>query len=169
MEHCFDIVKFLLEECSGIDVNVTTDDSLHTPLHVAYLCGHTNIAKYLIQHGADMYAVDSDGYTPYEYMDGDPNCIKISEHLQNKRKIHHTPYSNEHCYYMRLANDGIDDVEAVSRTMEQFPSLKVDGPTQPHHDIDHASALKEFAQYTTKGPRDEPWRSHCAEDNIIKV
>jgi len=30
------------------------------------------------------------------------------------------------------------------KAMEQFPSLKEDGPTQPHHDIDHASASKEF-------------------------
>ena len=33
--------------------------------------------------------------------------------------------------------------------MEQFPSLKEDGPTQPHYDIDHASALKEFTQFIT--------------------
>ena len=33
--------------------------------------------------------------------------------------------------------------------MEQFPSLKEDGPTQPHHDIDHTSALKEFTHYIT--------------------
>ena len=33
--------------------------------------------------------------------------------------------------------------------MEQFPSLKEDGPTRPHHDIDHASALKEFTQFIT--------------------
>ena len=46
-------------------------------------------------------------------------------------------------------NIGIDTKEAVSLTMEQFPSLKEDGPTQPHHDIDHASALKEFTQYIT--------------------
>ena len=50
---------------------------------------------------------------------------------------------------MKLVNIGIDDKEAVSLTMEQFPSLKEDGPTQPHHDIDHASALKEFTQYIT--------------------
>ena len=41
---------------------------------------------------------------------------------------------------MKLINIGIDDGEAVSLTMEQFPSLKEDGPAQPHHDIDHASA-----------------------------
>ena len=147
--NCFDVVRFLLEECRGIDVNVTDDVYLYTPLHLAYLYGHTQIAQYLIQHGADVYAVDSDGHTPYEYIDGDPDCIETSEHTQNRRKIHHIPYSIEHCYYMKLFNIGIDEKEAVSVTMEQFPSLKEDGPTQPHHDIDHSSALKEFTQYVT--------------------
>ena len=148
--NCFDVVRFLLEECSGIDVNVT-DNDLYTPLHVAYryLYGHTQIAQYLIQHGADVYAVDSNGHTPYEYIDGDPNSIKDLEYVQNFRKIHHIPYSIEDCYFMKLFNIGIDNKEAVSLTMEQFPSLKEDGPTQPHHDIDHASALKEFTQYIT--------------------
>ena len=147
--NCFDVVSFLLEECSGIDVNVTTDDDyLNTPLHLAYIYGHTQIAQYLIQHGADVYAVDSDGHTPYEYIDGDPDAIKNSECMQSFRKIHHIPYSIEHCYYMKLVNIEIGEKEAVYLTMEQFPSLK-DGPTQPHHDIDHASALKEFTQFIT--------------------
>ena len=148
MFNCFDVVCFLLEECSDIDVNVT-DDDLYTPLHMAYLCGHTQIAQYLIQHGADVYAVDSNGCTPCKYIDGEPDLMNNSEDLQNLRKIHHIPFSIEHCYYMKLINIGIDDEEAVSLTMEQFPSLKEDGPTQPHHDIDHASALKEFTQYIT--------------------
>ena len=148
ISNCLDVVSFLSEECSGIDVNVT-DDYLYTPLHVAYLCGHTQIAQYLIQHGADVYAVDGNGHTPYEYIDGHPSFIEDSEYFQNRRKIHHIPYSIEHCYYMKLINIGIDEQEAVSLTMEQFPSLKEDGPTQPHHDIDHASALKEFTQFIT--------------------
>ena len=149
--NCFDVVCFLLEECSDIDVNVTDDYDIFTPLHLAYLYGHTQIAQYLIQHGADVYAVDSDGHTPYEYIDGDPDCSEASESFQNIRKIHHIPYSIEHCYYMKLINIGINLKEAVSLTMEQFPSLKEDGPSQPHHDIDHASALKEFTQYITRG------------------
>ena len=146
--NCFDVVCFLLEECNGIDVNVT-DDVLRAPIHVAYLCGHTQIAEYLIQHGADVYVVDADGCTPYEYIDGHPDGIKNSEYFQNIRKIHNIPFSIEHCYYMKLWNIGIDNEEAISLTMRQFPSLKEDGPTQPHHDIDHASALKEFTQYIT--------------------
>ena len=165
--HCFDIVRFLLAECSGIDVNVTTDNTLRTPLHIAYLCGHTQIAQYLLQHGADMYAVDSVGSTPHEYINGHPHFINISKIAQNKRKIHHNPYSSEHCYYMGLVNLGIDDIEAVSLTIEQFPFLKEDGPTQPHHDIDHASALKEFTQYITKRPTDEPWRHTLSQRHIL--
>ena len=149
MCNCFDVVCFLLAEHSDIDVNGTDDDYLLTPLHLAYLYGQTQIAQHLIQHGADVYAVNIDGYTPYECIDGDPDSIKISEYIQNIRKIHHIAFSIEHCYYMKLMNLGIDDEEAVSLTMEQFPSLKEDGPTQPHHDIDHASALKEFTQFIT--------------------
>ena len=145
--NCFDVVCFLLEECSSIDVNAT-DDDLCTPLHLAYLYGHTQIAQYLIQHGADVYAVDANGCTPYEYIDGHPDLIKNSEYFQNVRKIHHIPYSVEHCYFMKLRNIGNDNKEAVSLTIEQFPSLKEDGPTHPHHDIDHA-ALKEFTQFIT--------------------
>ena len=144
--NCFDVADFLLEECSDIDVNVTNDD-MRTPLHYAYLCGHTQIAQYLIQHGADVYAVDNYGRTPYEYIDGVPDWIKKSECAKNRRKMHHIPYSIEHCYYMKLVNSGIDEEEAVFLTMEHFPSLKEDGPTQPHHDIDNASAFEEFNHF----------------------
>ena len=76
--------------------------------------------------------------------------LRVQSIIQNFRKIYHIPYSIEHCYYMKLINIGIDNKEAVSLTMEQFPSLKEHGPTQPHHDnIDHASALKEFTQFIT--------------------
>ena len=185
--NCLDVVSFLLEECSDIDVNVTTD-YLYTPLHLAYLFGHLQIAQYLVQHGADLYAVGSDGHMPYEYIDGDPDYIKNSEYLQNRRKIHHIPYSTEHCYYMKLRNIGIDDNEAVSLTMEQFPSLKEDGPTQPHCDTDNPSALLEFTQFITnstqrsddskkqplseqpevqgeqaKIPKDYPWRKPLSQ------
>ena len=148
LNNCFHVVCFLLEECSDIDVNAT-DDDMWTPLHLAYHCGHTQIAQYLIQHGADVYAVDTAGHTPYEYIDGDPDWIEGSELFENRRKIHHIPYSIEHCYYMKIVNIGFDEEKAVSLTMEQFPSLKEDGSTQPHHDIAYASALKEFSQFIT--------------------
>ena len=176
MYNCFNVVSFLLEECSGIDVNVTIDDYLLTPLHLAYIYGHTQIAQYLIQYGADVYAVDSSGQTPYEYIDGDPHCVKNSEYFQNRRKIHHIPYSIEHCYYMKLVNIEIHEEEAISLTMEQFPSLKEDGSTQPHHDIDHASALQEFTQYiiystrrSTDDSRKQPSEQSEVQGEQVKI
>ena len=157
--NCFDVICFLLEgSCDSKDVTAT-GDSMRTPLHLAYLYGHIQIAQYLIQHGADVCAVDSDGHTPYEYIDGHPDFIKDSEYLQSRRKIHHIPCSIEHCYYMKLINNGIDDEEAVSITMEQFPSLKENGPTRSHHYIDHASALKEFTQYITNTTERSTWNT----------
>ena len=141
--NCFDIIHYLLEECSDIDVNVT-DDYMHTSLHLAYLYGHTQIAQHLIQQGADVNAVDDDSCTPYDYINGDPKWIEGSEYLQNHRKIHHVPFSDEHCYFIKLINL---EEEAVILTMEQFPSLKGGRLTQCHHNIDHVSALKAFTEY----------------------
>ena len=127
---CFDVVCYFLEKYSDIDVNVT-DNLRRTPLHIAYLCGHTHIAEYLIQHGADLNAEDSNGCTPQQYIDSDPGIVKWSHYLQNRRKICEIPDSNEHSYFKELINNGIDDQEAVSLTMEQFPLLNKDGPIQP--------------------------------------
>ena len=166
---CFDVVSFLLKPCHGVDVNLTDDDYyLWTPLHIAYLYGHAQIAQYLIQHGADMYAVDSDGNIPYEYIDGDPDCIKESEYLQNKRKIHHVPCSIEHCYYMKLKNIGTDDEEAVFLTIKQFPSLKKGSPTHCIYGIDHTSALKEFITYSTQRSTDNSREQSPAEQSEIQ-
>ena len=161
--NCLDVVQFLVEECKNVDINIT-DNDLRTPLHTAYLAGCTQIAQYLIQHGASVFAVDKYGYTPYEYIDDVLELVLFSQHILNKRRIHHVPYSTEHLYYMKLVRNQISDKEAVSLTMEKFPSLKEDGPTQPHHDIDRTAGVKEFIQYVTKGVIDDnPWKQLSQE------
>ena len=120
--NCFDVVQYLVEDCSDTDVNIT-DNSLQTPLHLAYLARHTQIAQYLIQHGADVNSMDIEGCAPHEYIDGDADVIKLSEHLQHRRKIHQNSGSAAYLYHMRLPNLGIDEEEVVSLTMKDFPSL----------------------------------------------
>ena len=72
---------------------------------------------------------------------------------------------------MKLVNLGIDDDEAVSLTMKQFPLLKEDSPTKSQHDFEYArtSALKEFTQYITKISVDEPWRQSLSQAQIKKI
>ena len=163
--NCYDVVQFLLKECKDLNINITDDHDLYTPLHLAYLCGHPQIAEYLIRHDADVYAVDNAGNMPYDYIDGELEFISYSQYLQNKRKIHHTPYSTEHRYFMKLVNNNISNKDATALTMEQFPTLKEDGPTQPYHDMPNAAAIKEFTQYVTKGLADDkPWRRPLSQE-----
>uniref|UniRef100_A0A8D8T1T5 Protein phosphatase 1 regulatory inhibitor subunit 16B n=1 Tax=Cacopsylla melanoneura TaxID=428564 RepID=A0A8D8T1T5_9HEMI len=47
--------------------NVNAEDSEKwTPLHAAATCGHLPLVKYLIQHGANLLAVNADGNMPYD-------------------------------------------------------------------------------------------------------
>ncbi|MEZ5357377.1 MAG: ankyrin repeat domain-containing protein [Candidatus Zixiibacteriota bacterium] len=55
------------------------DDRGTTALHLACDSGRTEVAKYLIQNGADLLAVDNDGDTPLHYaaFSGYPDCIRL--------------------------------------------------------------------------------------------
>uniref|UniRef100_A0A8C0HGX2 Protein phosphatase 1 regulatory subunit n=1 Tax=Chelonoidis abingdonii TaxID=106734 RepID=A0A8C0HGX2_CHEAB len=56
-----DMVKFLVE--NGASVN-QQDNEGWTPLHAVASCGYLNIAEYLLSHGANVAAVNSEGEVP---------------------------------------------------------------------------------------------------------
>ncbi|NWI27614.1 MYPT2 phosphatase, partial [Sula dactylatra] len=56
-----DMVKFLVE--NGANVN-QQDNEGWTPLHAVASCGYLNIAEYLISHGANVAAVNSESEVP---------------------------------------------------------------------------------------------------------
>jgi ankyrin repeat protein len=49
----------------GADVNATTADG-RTALHGAALQGYDDVIKFLVAHGADLYAKDRKGFTPLD-------------------------------------------------------------------------------------------------------
>jgi hypothetical protein len=59
-------VKRLLS-IRNINVNVKNDVNGNTPLHSAAANGHIEIARLLLQNGADVNAKENDGYTPLHY------------------------------------------------------------------------------------------------------
>ncbi|XP_060681238.1 protein phosphatase 1 regulatory subunit 16A [Hemiscyllium ocellatum] len=63
-----EIVKLLLE--AKADVNAC-DSELWTPLHAAATCGHLHLVQELIQHGANLMAVNADGNMPYDLCEDD--------------------------------------------------------------------------------------------------
>ncbi|MBN3300419.1 PP16A phosphatase, partial [Amia calva] len=58
-----EVVRALL--AAGARVNAC-DSELWTPLHAAATCGHTSLVELLVQHGADLLAVNADGNMPYD-------------------------------------------------------------------------------------------------------
>ncbi|XP_072539982.1 protein phosphatase 1 regulatory inhibitor subunit 16B isoform X2 [Salminus brasiliensis] len=76
-----DMVQLLLSR--GASVNAQ-DNELWTPLHAAATCGHTGLVKILIQHGADLLAVNSDGNMPYDLCEDDPTLDIIETAMANR-------------------------------------------------------------------------------------
>ena len=63
----FTVVKFLVGDCK-VDVNCVNPTAANgTPLHMAYGIGEESIVQYLIEHGADQDASNSDGRKPIDY------------------------------------------------------------------------------------------------------
>uniref|UniRef100_A0A8C8AQ12 Protein phosphatase 1 regulatory subunit 16A n=1 Tax=Otus sunia TaxID=257818 RepID=A0A8C8AQ12_9STRI len=72
-----DVVTVLLE--AGADVNAR-DSELWTPLHAAATCGHLRLVQLLIQRGANLLAVNSDGNMPYDLCEDEVtlDCIETA-------------------------------------------------------------------------------------------
>ncbi|KAK2512626.1 hypothetical protein Q9233_016155, partial [Columba guinea] len=79
-----DVVTTLLD--AGADVNAR-DSELWTPLHAAATCGHLRLVQQLIQCGADLLAVNSDGNMPYDLCEDEEtlDCIETAMAEQGER------------------------------------------------------------------------------------
>jgi ankyrin repeat protein len=66
-------------------VNVT-DNDFWTPLHAAATCANLDICKILIESGADLLAVNTDGNMPYDICD-DEVCLEFIESEMAARGI----------------------------------------------------------------------------------
>jgi ankyrin repeat protein len=57
-------VQLLLEH--GANVNTQNNYNYYTPLHYASQSGKLEIARLLLDHGADVHIQSSDGVTPFQ-------------------------------------------------------------------------------------------------------
>lgn len=73
-----ELMKLLLE--FGADINAE-DSEKWTPLHAAATCGHLNLARYLINKGANLLAVNGDGNMPYDICEDDKTLDLIESEM----------------------------------------------------------------------------------------
>lgn len=77
------MVEFLVK--LGADVNVEDRESW-TPLHATVNCGHLSIARYLIDKGANLAAINSDGHLPIDIAESDEMKALIQEAVAKQGK-----------------------------------------------------------------------------------
>lgn len=68
MSNSLEVLTYLLKRKSYLDLNVA-DDQGRTPLHIACIRGHSDIAHVLIESGANVAILDVDGKPPRYYAD----------------------------------------------------------------------------------------------------
>ena len=74
-------MKLLLDH--GGNPNAT-DTERWTPLHAAATCGHLHLVKFLIDHDADLLAVNADGNMPYDLCEDDTTLSYIENEMAKR-------------------------------------------------------------------------------------
>jgi ankyrin repeat protein len=113
----FECVQVLLQS-EGIDIHLLEGSYGQTPLHVACGRGFADIVKVLIQHKANVNAVDRDGWTPLHNAcyKGYPAVVSVLLGHQAKRDI---LISNRHSAFSLAENKGYHDILHLFRTVPQ--------------------------------------------------
>ena len=68
IDECDDIAELLVEYGAYIDAE---DRELWTPLHASAACGNFSMVEYLVDHGASVVALNSDGNLPVDLLEDD--------------------------------------------------------------------------------------------------
>ena len=147
----FSVVKFLVEDCK-VDINCTSNASDGgTPLHVAYGMSEKDIAQYLIEHGANLEALDNSGRKPKDYEFYESSYVVVSKYLIKRRVIHKSIVSPEFFHFTQLCQQGISKYEAVDLTLEKFPSLQkgIDGGLVNQRILEATPTLNQLNRYIT--------------------
>ncbi|NXC22759.1 PP16A phosphatase, partial [Corythaeola cristata] len=112
IDDCGEVVAVLLD--AGAAVNAR-DSELWTPLHAAATCGHLRLVQLLLQRGADLLAVNSDGNMPYDLCEDEVtlDCIEsaMAEQGITQEKIEEARAATERAMVReirRLVETGAD-------------------------------------------------------------
>lgn len=93
----------------GADLHAANNNSLETPLHFACLLGREDVAAYLLEHGADPFALDSKGETPF--------LVSCKTHLPACRKLflHHSDTVKQAAFLRATNLDGCNALHLAAQ------------------------------------------------------
>uniref|UniRef100_A0A915JY74 Protein phosphatase 1 regulatory subunit 16A n=1 Tax=Romanomermis culicivorax TaxID=13658 RepID=A0A915JY74_ROMCU len=111
----------------GANVN-SRDTELWTPLHAAGCCGHLKIVRHLVEHGAELLAVNADGNMPYDICD-DEETLDYIESEMAKRGVTQEDIDEERLIYEKKM---LQDVQYLFKNGKNFEFKDEKGATPLH-------------------------------------
>ena len=83
IDDCEDMVQLLLKCGASVEA---TDRELWTPLHAAAACGNQEIIECLLDHGANVAAVNADDNLPIDLVEEDDLIDFLQQEMDNNGK-----------------------------------------------------------------------------------
>uniref|UniRef100_A0A8B9G5L5 Protein phosphatase 1 regulatory subunit 16A n=1 Tax=Amazona collaria TaxID=241587 RepID=A0A8B9G5L5_9PSIT len=127
IDDCGAVVSALVD--AGADVNAA-DSERWTPLHAAATCGHLGLVQLLIQRGADLLALNSDGNMPYDLCEDEAtlDCLESAMAAQGitQEKIEEARAAPERRMLEEIrrlldAGGDLDAPRSHGATLAEFP------------------------------------------------
>lgn len=66
IEDCQDVVETLINHGADLDIK---DADLWTPLHAAVACGNYDLVRFLVEQGASLVEINTDGNMPIDLVE----------------------------------------------------------------------------------------------------
>jgi hypothetical protein len=138
-------VKSLLS-IRNINVNVKNDWNGSTPLHYAAANGHIEIARLLLQNGADVDVKNNNGYTPLHWAAEQDNVDILHFLVENgadleaqsnsgRRALHSAAFNGDLPFIQELISRYHVDINARDNYRRTPLRLARHGYSQPHPEI----------------------------------
>jgi len=166
-----DIVQFLIVERSQ-NVNARGFDLEETPLSVASRQGYSEVARVLLEHGADTETRDKSDYSPLEWSSVDGHVEVVRVLLENHADLNFLDENN--CTALHLASDsGHVAVARVLLGNGADPNAKRTNNVTPLHLADNEGVTRILLEYgADPNARDSYNRTplhHALEMNLAEV
>ena len=116
-----------------VDVNATYDKGI-TALMYASFCGHTEVARVLIQSGADVNAINIDGRTALIFASIEGHTDTVELLLQSGADSNTKDVNDKTAFEYARQNGHEAIVQLMKEAGTAEPQTKAESPTQQHYD-----------------------------------
>lgn len=139
IDECDDIAELLVEYGAYIDAE---DRELWTPLHASAACGNFSMVEYLVDHGASVVALNSDGNLPVDLLEDDEDLKdyllkEMDKHGFDERKIDELVQLRE--------RQMLEDIKDAIEKKRDLEIKNMEGATALH--IASANAYEEVLEF----------------------